>query len=179
MDPRLQEVIDHHEIRKLLAEYCHGCDRVDTARMAGVYAEDSWDDHGPNKCDGGEFARLMTSDLAANRTLCSHQLGQSLITVDGDRAGVETYFIATVRNRPGDDGDVLHQLGGRYVDKLVRIDGAWRIRERICVREWSISQPIAADWLAGAGFVASAHGPTDPAYAALSIHHNGLPSGST
>ena len=176
MDPRLQEVIDHHEIRKLLAEYCHGCDRADSERMASVYAEQSWDDHGPHKCDGKQFARLMTHDIASNRTMCSHQLGQSLITVEGDHAGVETYFIATVSNRPGESAPVLHQLGGRYVDKLVRTEAGWRVLERICVREWSISQPIAAEWLANAGFVGSALGPSDPAYAALSIRHNGVPA---
>jgi len=176
MDPRLQEVIDHHEIRKLMAEYCHGCDRADATRMASVYAEDSWDDHGPNKCDGQQFAHLMTADIAANRTVCSHQLGQSMITIDGDSAGVETYFIATIRNRPGDAGDVLHQLGGRYVDQLERSGDSWLVKQRICVREWSISHPIAADWLTQAGFVGPALGPTDPAYAALSIRHHGLPT---
>ncbi|MDE2405311.1 MAG: nuclear transport factor 2 family protein [Sphingomonadales bacterium] len=175
MDPRLQEVIDHHEIRKLLAAYAHGCDRADPQRMGSVYAEESWDDHGPNKCDGKAFARMMTADIATNGTVCSHQLGQSLITIDGDTAGVETYFIATVRKRPGDVGDVLHQLGGRYVDTLERQGDGWRVKRRVCVREWSISQPVAADWLAAAGFVESRLGPEDPAYAALSIRHNGLP----
>ena len=46
MDPRLQEMLDHYEIRKTLAEYCHGCDRCDEPRMAGVYAEGGFDDHG-------------------------------------------------------------------------------------------------------------------------------------
>jgi hypothetical protein len=118
----------------------------------------------------------MTADIARNATMCSHQLGQSLITVTGDEAGAETYFLATVKGRPSDAGNLLHQLGGRYVDRLVREDGAWRIKTRICVREWSISHPIAADWLAGAGFVTSALGPMDPAYAALGIVHNGLPT---
>jgi len=172
MDPRLQEVIDHHEIRKLLAAYCHGCDRADAERMGSVYADDSWDDHGPNKGEGREFARAMTADIAANNTLCSHQLGQSLITVSGDTAGVETYFIASLRNRPGDNGDVLYQLGGRYVDSLERHGESWRIKRRVCVREWSINHPIAADWLANAGFVGAANGPADPSYGALSIRHS-------
>jgi hypothetical protein len=46
MNPVLQEVIDHHEIRKVMSVYCHGCDRGDEARMASVYLEQSWDDHG-------------------------------------------------------------------------------------------------------------------------------------
>ena len=55
---------------------------------------------------------------------------------------------------PGKRGmaDMLNQLGGRYVDRLVREDGRWRIAERTCVREWSISHPLENDWLAGKGF---------------------------
>jgi len=171
LTPLLQEVVDHHEIRKQLAQYCHGCDRGDAVRMASVYAEDSWDDHGPTKCDGAAFARAMTADIVANGTVCSHLLGQSLITIAGDTAGCETYFIATVRNRPGDTGPTLHQIGGRYVDKLVRRGVSWAIRERICVREWSASMPVPADWLAGAGFVVPQNGPGDCAYDALSIRY--------
>ena len=49
MDERLQELWDHHAIRKLLATYCHGCDRADEVLMASTYVRDSWDDHGPRK----------------------------------------------------------------------------------------------------------------------------------
>jgi len=49
LDPRLQELLDHHEIRKHLAEYCHACDRGDEALMASCYTgPDSWHpDHDP------------------------------------------------------------------------------------------------------------------------------------
>ncbi len=29
MDKRLQEMLDHYEITKVLSEYCHGLDRMD------------------------------------------------------------------------------------------------------------------------------------------------------
>ena len=55
MDSRLQEMLDHYEIRKTLALYCHACDRADEAMMAGVYTgEDSFDDHGHVKAPGPE-----------------------------------------------------------------------------------------------------------------------------
>jgi ketosteroid isomerase-like protein len=177
MDPRLQEMLDHHEIRKLLAQYAHGCDRADAQRMGSVYCADSWDDHGPNKCDGHDFAELITRDLWDTASMCSHLLGQSLITIDGDKAGAETYFVATVKGRPDDKEPCTHQLGGRYIDTLEREDGAWKIKRRICVRDWSASQPLVADWLAGAGFAEGRLGAGDPAYAALSLAHSGEPRG--
>ena len=127
MEKRLQEMLDHYEITKLLNEYCHGCDRVDQTHMASVYAQNSWDDHGPDKCPGPEFAaRTMAAMSGVN--MCSHQLGQALIRVDGDQAGAESYFIATIRRPAPDGGETLNQLGGRYVDTLVREDGQWKIK---------------------------------------------------
>lgn len=176
MNPRLQEMLDHHEIRQLLATYCHGCDRGDEVEMASTYAADSWDDHGPRKMEGRRFSIETVEESLRTTTVVSHMLGQSLIKVDGDSAGAETYFIATLIY-PGRYGtaDKLNQLGGRYVDKLVREGGEWRIKERICVREWSISQPIEADFLAGRGFEPTRRGQQDHSYAALGLTHSGNP----
>lgn len=173
-EARLQEMWDHHEIRQLLAIYCHGCDRADEAEMASVYCEDSWDDHGPVKCDGKEYARLTVKESLETTKLVSHCLGQSLITVDGDKAGAETYFIATVIY-PGEPDDTLNQLGGRYVDTLERENAAWRIKRRLCVREWSYTQPIGNDWLAGAGFIETQRGAADVSWQALGYAHSGQP----
>jgi len=166
---RLRELWDHHEIRELLATYCHGCDRGDEAEMAGVYCAESWDDHGPDKCDGKQFAREIIAKSAVTTSVVSHQLGQSRIRVNGDTAGAETYFIATCIYPVEGGADILNQLGGRYVDTLAREDGAWRIRKRLCVREWSCSQPIAQDWLAGAGFIESRRGADDVSWDVLGI----------
>ena len=86
------------------------------------------------------------------------------------------YFIATVIY-PARDGreETLNQLGGRYVDRLVRERGAWRIKERICVREWSISHATDRDWLAGRGFEETRRGGGDHSYPALGLTHSGNP----
>lgn len=173
--PRLQELLDHHDIRQLLATYCHGCDRMDEVEMASTYAANSWDDHGPRKMPGKPFSIATAGEALETTTVVSHQLGQSLIRVDGDMAGAETYFIATLMYPPRDGVETLNQLGGRYVDTLVREDGNWRIKSRICIREWSCSQPVAGDFLATAGFVQTQRGQADASYAALGMTHSGNP----
>ena len=172
---RLQTLWDHHEIRELLATYCHGCDRADAVEMASTYCAQSWDDHGPNKCDGREFSHLIVDQALRTSSVVSHQLGQSLIRVDGDTAGAETYFIATAVSTPDGEPEILNQLGGRYVDTLLREDGAWRIKKRLCVREWSCSQPIESDWLAGAGFIESRRGAADVSWEVLGLTPSGVP----
>lgn len=173
MDPRLQELFDHHDIRKLLAEYCHGCDRGDEVAMAETYAIDSWDDHGSRKMDGKRFSFETVEESLERTKVVSHQLGQSLIDVRGDAAGSETYFIATVVYPTPEGGEVLNQIAGRYVDDLVREDGAWRIKKRICVREWSISHHDFADWQAHSAFVGPQRGQGDEAYRVLARPHRG------
>lgn len=169
MDARLQELWDHHEIRQLLATYCHGCDRADEAEMASVYAEQSWDDHGPNKCDGKQFACLILEQARRTTRVISHQLGQSLIRVDGDRAAAETYFVATLISDE-DQSERMTQLGGRYVDTLIQEAGKWRIGERLCVRDWSSTGLIDPGYLARSGFIEGRRGAADVSWERLGLN---------
>lgn len=173
MDPRLQELIDHHEIRQLLATYCHTCDRADEVGMAATYCADSWDDHGRKKMPGKPFAASTVQEAIETTTVVSHQLGQSLIRVNGDTAGAETYFIATLLRNGPDGGQIFNQLGGRYVDRVERENGRWLIKERLCVREWSMTNPLANDWLANSGFIETRRGPEDVSYQMLGLTHEG------
>lgn len=174
MNDRLRELVDHHEIRKLLSLYCHGCDRGDGAMMAGVYANESWDDHGQYKGSGREFARRVMESFADHGSRCSHVLGQSLINVSGDVAGAETYFLATIIQRDEKDQETLTLLGGRYIDTLHRVQDNWRIKKRVCVRDWSRTLDIKDDRLKHDNFVAGALSDQDPSYGALGFTHPGL-----
>jgi ketosteroid isomerase-like protein len=172
MDPRLQDMLDHHEIRKTLAEYCHACDRADVEMMASVYTgDDSFDDHGHVKAPGPEYARVMT-DLMLKRTdAASHILGQSLIEVDGDAAAAETFFFALF-HIPSEDGPArLNQLAGRFVDRLERKDGKWKIRNRTCVRDTSISLTVERDDYASYGLAPGMRDASDPGAALLRLAH--------
>ena len=176
MDARLQEMLDHFEIRKTLAQYCHGCDRGDELRMAGVYSEGSWDDHGPLKAPGPEFARVMMRTILSDTTTLYHLLGQSLVRVDGDQAGAETYFFAISQMTREDGVPLCNQLGGRFVDKLVRENGIWKIKHRTAVRDWTISLPIDADWEAKS-LRQGQRSNSDPSFEVLGLKHNGIAPG--
>ena len=107
----LQEMIDHHEIRKLLAVYCHGCDRGDGPRMASVYLDDSWDDHGDFKGSGAELTQRVMNSIVTRGIKCIHLLGQSQINVTGEEAGAETYFLATICDKDENGKEVMWQPG--------------------------------------------------------------------
>lgn len=169
----LTEMLEHYRITRLIAEYCHGCDRGDEARMAGVYAAESWDDHGNKKMPGAEFAAAIMAERAARDDAISHHLGQTQIRLDGDSAGAETYFLATVQVR-GRRGDVtIHHMGGRYVDDLVREDGHWRIKRRLTTRDWSYSIPVEEDFIGTLEFIPGQTTGADVSFQALGLKHSG------
>ena len=174
MEKRLQQLLDHHEIAQTLKEYCHGCDRGDEKRMASVYSQDSFDDHGVFKAPGKQFAKLMMERILTTTDSLFHMLGQSLINVDGDAAGAETYFFAVSRGKREDGAEMCNQLGGRFVDKLQREDGRWLIKHRVVVRDWAISLPIEADWTAHAGLQDGQRSGEDASFAALGLVHGGV-----
>src|SRR5260221_12700653 len=102
MDPELREMLDHFQIRKVLAAYCRGSDRCDSTLAASVYAADSLDDHGIVQAPGGEFSRVMCQMVIDTTETMTHMLGQSTIAVNGDEAGAETYFIAVSKESAAD-----------------------------------------------------------------------------
>jgi hypothetical protein len=172
MDPRLQEMLDHYEIRKTLAEYCHATDRADEAQMVATYTDDGFDDHGLVKAPAAEYCKIMVERICANTTAMSHILGQSLIKVDGDSAGAETFFLAFFRLPPNDnEPDRMHQLVGRFVDTLERVGGKWRVKYRTCVRDTSITQIVERDDYAGYGFVEGTRDASDLGAAMIGLVH--------
>jgi hypothetical protein len=171
-EARLREIADHHDIRQTLAEYCHACDRADEAMMAALYTEDSFDDHGLVQAPGAEYAKAMTRLIVDRTEAVWHVLGQSLIKVDGDEAGAETVFLGIMRLNPVDGVGKINQLAGRFVDRLERVDGKWKIRHRTCVRDTSITFTVQEDMQAGYGLKAGTRDAADFGAALLGMAHH-------
>lgn len=169
MDSRLQRLIDHFEIREVIEAYVDACDRCDTDAVKDVYHLDSWDDHGPMKMPGHEFAEACVRSLVDVWDSCNHLLGQTRIKVDGDSAGAETYFHASA-TRTTDTGErMLDQMMGRYIDRFERREGEWRIKERRAISEWSTSGPLGEDFMRGDLFLSGNRHPSDIANEVLDL----------
>ncbi len=96
--------------------------------------------------------------------LTQHALMQSNIDLDGDTAHAETYYQFVARNRDGS----LMLAGGRYIDRLDRRGGEWRIMLRTNQVEWSCLPPALplpfADLPGVAANGVSMRGSDDPSY---------------
>ena len=173
MEDDLREMLDHFRIRKVLADYCRGVDRVDEPLMRSIYARDSFDDHGTVRAPGPEFCRQMCESVAETTETLAHTLGQSVISIDGDEAGAETYFIAVARDTAPDGTRMCNQLGGRFADRLVREDGAWKVKHRTVLRDWSVAIPLDHDWALSNMLTPGERSGTDKSYEVLGASHGG------
>ena len=123
-------LLDRARITDVLARYCERLDEYDIDAMAQTFTEDAVTDYGPGR--GGRVVgraairdRIATGQAAFRRT--SHQLGQCLVTIDGDRADAVTYVTAWHEWADGRQ-DALRL---RYVDVLRRVDAdTWLVAER-------------------------------------------------
>ena len=69
-----------------------------------------------------------------------HFNGQSVITLDGDRATGETYTLAH-HLLVAEEGRTLLVMFIRYEDTFIKRDGAWRFAERKLRIDWTDSRP--------------------------------------
>ena len=144
MSDALQKLIDKDQIRDLMARYCRGVDRADWDLVRSTYHTDAYDDHGDYKGGIDGFIAFAKS-RTGGATQVMHFLGECLIEfASADVAVVETYFFTAHTLGPeaqrqygaqGKSGPVQLSHFGRYVDRVERRAGDWRIAHRIVVFE--------------------------------------------
>jgi hypothetical protein len=124
---------DREQIAACLVRYCRGLDRRDRELLLSTFHPDaticnSWLTTDPVEFAAHYFAR------ASGRDVCSHHLTNMTIEIDGDTAHVEAYWLLP-KALPGED---LNVLGGRYVVRLERRAGEWRVAVQFNISEWQL-----------------------------------------
>jgi hypothetical protein len=162
----LRHVLDRQEILDCLVRYTRGIDRLDRELVLSAYHPDAIDDHGVFAGRPDEFFDWVCSIEADPRAVKQlHRITNHSCEIDGDVAHAETYYMASTV-RPG--SDKVRISSGRYIDRLERRAGAWKIAMRYCVTDWigtmdSVPIPFADNPDAHVNGVA-ARGPEDPSY---------------
>jgi hypothetical protein len=133
---QIRNLLERDAVRQVLEGYARGNDRGDEAIMRSAYWDDGYDDHGPFKGNAQDF---ITWALPLGKVTSGHQhfLGQSVISVEGDQASAETYFVYYAEGGRAPLPNVVSALAGRYVDTLERRGGVWKILHRVTVVDWS------------------------------------------
>jgi ketosteroid isomerase-like protein len=133
LEAMLRELHDKQAIREVMANYSRGIDRRDKALLLSCYHADALDDHG--MFVGGPEDFYEWTDPSHLRYFKTHQhiITNHTCSLEGAVAHTETYWMFA--GMAEGDGK-LATFGGRYVDRLEKRDGQWRISARKCVVEW-------------------------------------------
>jgi SnoaL-like domain len=130
---RLEQLLDKQDIIECLGRFSRGMDRFDREIFLSAFHADATVAAGPfvgSPAECFEWARPMHE---AGQIATQHNLLNVTIEIDGDTAHTETYYLFAGRNR--DESNWI--AGGRYIDRLEKRDGVWRIALRTNAIEWS------------------------------------------
>ena len=132
MQARLLELLDKQDIAECLLRYTRGMDRFDKDLVLSAYHPDAIDHHGAFCGSPTEFWEHYRHWHETYNLAHHHSISNSSIELDGDTAHTETYWLFESVNV--DESVTLH--GGRYVDRLEKRNGQWKISARACIIEW-------------------------------------------
>jgi ketosteroid isomerase-like protein len=161
----LRDLHDRQAIRDVIYRYCRGVDRMDRAVLLSAYHPDAIDDHGLFVGGPEAFADWAFGLHGQVQYAHQHIITNHVCEIEGDVAHTETYWMFAGMHR---EGNRLTIGGGRYIDRMEKRAGQWKIAARKCVPEWGgvptegWLSPEAAAALASSGTIA--RDPTDLSY---------------
>lgn len=88
-----------------------------------------------------DFVEASKRAAANSKSLSKHQIGPPLVTLRGDRAMAETSI--AIHGRATLDGILVDNVSyGRFLDRIERREGCWRIAERVAIYEKDRLDPV-------------------------------------
>ena len=162
MQKTIDAIVAESTIKDIHIRYCRANDRRDEDLMRSCFHPDAEIElHEPLTVDAFlEMGRIVLGQYVQTW----HNTGNQLVEVDGDAAWAEHYTTSTHRIAASADGPERDFIVfGRYIDRLERRGGEWRIARRRMLVDFSRTDPVpAADIsLGGQG----ARDRSDPSYA--------------
>jgi hypothetical protein len=143
LEAALRDLAHKHEIEQLLVNHGRGIDRSDNALMSDCYHPGATVEYGVFAGPAVEFCAMVTS-APLERPPTTHRTSNIWVRIDGHRAVAESYGLG-YRDEEDGDGRAQRLMGGRYLDRLERRDGAWKIVHRAFVLDWNMNLPWSLD----------------------------------
>jgi hypothetical protein len=132
--PTLQELAAKQAITEVIHRYCRGLDRMDRELTLSCWHPGGTDDHAPLYTGSAEGFVDWLWPVHAAMPVTRHVVSNTIIDLNGDKAGAETYWSLVLRvEQEGKLWDII--VGGRYLDAFECIDEVWAIRHRSSIRD--------------------------------------------
>jgi hypothetical protein len=145
-EERIQELLSREDIRECLLRGSTGNDLQDAELWKSAYWPDATEDHGWYQGNAHDFIDRTVPMLLQTMDEAWHLIGNTLVQVEGEQARAQSYFLAYCRLKEA--GGARRDLfsGGRFLDRLERRKGEWRISARISKGDWVRETDGSADW---------------------------------
>jgi ketosteroid isomerase-like protein len=156
---------DRSEILDCIARHARGCDRHDIELLASTYHDDGVDEHGATLNPGPEYAAWANAVHAETSDNHLHNVTTHTVEIDGDLAHAESYVLVAMLTP---DGSTATLLNGRYLDRLERRDGTWRIALRRSTLELVLTADaslLKSKYFKDQGYIKGQRERADPSYA--------------
>lgn len=128
--------IEKMAIQELFARYAHAIDDLKPEAWVECFTPDGVFQMG-RRAIRGQAALRGYADIHVQEIRCRHMMGNFLYEVDGNEATGQCSMLATLATPGG--YKIFAQ--GRYVDRLVKHDGQWRIAHRRVETDQLASNP--------------------------------------
>jgi len=140
----LAELVARQRITEVMHRYARGMDRADEVSARSAFWSDATVRYGTFDGAAGDYV-----DFAMNivRQLMwgAHYVTNIDIHIVGDRAVVDSLVFAHHHRRSEDEkGEQEGFYTGRYVDRMERRDGVWKIAHRRGLRDFNLVIPGAS-----------------------------------
>jgi SnoaL-like domain len=134
---------DRDGILEVIARYARVVDERDIDGIVELFTADGRIDlEGGDQSGVGHdgiratYETAFRSPLMAASSASTHLMGNTSVTIDGDRAGADTDAVAFIASPTS-----VVMRGLRYHDELVRDQGRWRIARRVHRSLWQSETP--------------------------------------
>ena len=159
----IDDIVAEAAIKDVHIRYCRANDRRDEDLMRSCFHVDATINlHEP--LDVESFIALGR-EVLGRYTVTWHNTGNQLVEVEGDAAWAEHYTISSHRiaaDESGPERDFV--ASGRYIDRMERRDGEWRIARRTMLVDFTRTDTVAPQE-PGLGSSGGARDRSDPSYA--------------
>ena len=165
LEAKMQDINDRQEILACIVRNARGCDRHHSQMLSSSYHADGIDEHGlANIIAGPEYCEWANEVHTKGSLQNMHHITTHSCEIDGDVAHADSYVIGLFLNP---DGEAARLLAGRYLDRLERRNGEWKIALRRCTVEVIMKADasiIKSDYVLDMGFLKGLRDKQDISY---------------
>jgi hypothetical protein len=164
LEAKMQELVDRQAIFDCIRRNSRGNDRFDVELVTSSYHQDGVHELGRKQISGREYGEHANHAHGALFDANLHNVTMHMCEIDGDVAHAESYSLGVFLDKGGETGRIL---AGRYLDRLEKRDGEWRIVLRRATVEIALEGKATlpnGSMLPGSGYLRGDRDRTDPSY---------------